>query len=323
MQQEEINNSPDSQSSGFLNPFDQEPFVERHGFSHAMIAVMWVAVGFIAFQVVGGIIGAIAILSVSPDISDMDAIMAAFTERLDLVFIGNSFAQLTVILGVSLLLVRLHAVKGKRKAFIRWQRGNQTMLVSALTVVLIIAAQPAVALLGWLNAQIPVPEFFTEAQNTMLEMITSFLKTDNALILGFIHIGLVPSLCEEVMFRGYLMRALEKSGGIIVALIVSSLLFGAFHLQLTNLLPLATLGFLLAYVTWITDSLIPAMLAHLVNNGGQVIIGSIYPSTLDLTQPENFDLPIYLVVLSFVVMGVLLYVMNNVKRRSQISEALV
>jgi hypothetical protein len=321
--QEEINGSPEPAPSGQFNPFEEESFVQRHGFSHAMIAVLWVAVGFILFQIVGGIVGAIAIISVTPDISDMDDIMAAFTERLDLVFIGNSFAQLTVIFGVSLLLVRLHAVKGERKAFIRWQKGNQTMLVSALTVVLIIAAQPVVALLGWLNAQIPVPEFFSEAQNTMLEMITSFLKTENALILGFIHIGLVPSLCEEVMFRGYLMRALEKSGGIIVALVVSSLLFGAFHLQLTNLLPLATLGFLLAYVTWITDSLIPAMIAHLVNNGGQVIIGSIYPSTLDLTQPDQFDIPVYLVVLSFVVTGVLLYVMINVKRRSLTSKALV
>ena len=115
------------------------------------------------------------------------------------------------------------------------------------------------------------------------------------------------------------MRALEKSGGIVMALIVSSLLFGAFHLQLTNLLPLATLGFLLAYVTYITDSLIPAMVAHLVNNGGQVIIGVLFPSTLDLTQPENFDLPIYLVVLSFVVTGALLYVMINIKRRSHTS----
>ena len=323
MQQDETNGNPEPATSGTFNYFEEEPFVERHGFPHAMIAVLWVAVGFIAFQVVGGIIGAIAIISVAPDISNMDAIMAAFTDRLDLVFIGNSFAQLSVIFGISLLLVRLHAVKGKRKAFIRWQKGNQTMIVSALTVVLIVAAQPAVALLGWLNAQIPVPEFFSEAQNTMLEMITSFLKTDNALILGFIHIGLVPSLCEEVMFRGYLMRALEKSGGIIAALVFSSLLFGAFHLQLTNLIPLATLGFLLAYVTWITDSLIPAMIAHLVNNGGQVIIGSIYPATLDLTQPDNFELPIYLVVLSFAVSGVLLYVMMNIKRRTQTSEALV
>lgn len=315
--QEDLNSSSDINSIESIPPIPEESFVDRNGFSHAMVAVLWIAIGFVLFQLVGGIIGAIAVITAVPDLTDMDAILAAFGDRLDLVFIGNTAAQFLVIFGASLLLVRLHAVKGTRKAFIRWQKGNNTLQVTILTVILIIAAQPAVALLGWLNGQMPVPEFFEEAQSTMLEMITSFLKTDNAMLLGFIHIGLVPSLCEEVMFRGYVMRAIEKSGGILVALIVSSLLFGAFHLQLTNLLPLATLGFLLAYVTYITDSLIPAMVAHLVNNGGQVIIGVLYPSTLDLTQPDKFDIPIYMVALSFVVTGALLYVMINIKRRSQ------
>jgi membrane protease YdiL (CAAX protease family) len=148
-----------------------------------------------------------------------------------------------------------------------------------------------VIFLGWLNAFLPVPGWMAEMQQSMDEMIAKLLGSENILWMGLFHIGLVPSICEEIMYRGYVQRSLEKSWGIWTAIIVSGLIFGAYHLQITRILPLAALGMLFAYITYVSNSLIPAMVAHLVNNGGQVILSTIYPEMLDQELTAETDLP--------------------------------
>tara|TARA_A100001011_G_scaffold221765_2_gene229724 strand:- start:412 stop:798 length:387 start_codon:yes stop_codon:yes gene_type:complete len=104
------------------------------------------------------------------------------------------------------------------------------------------------------------------------------------------------------MYRGYVQRSLEKSWGIWTAIIVSGLIFGAYHLQITRILPLAALGMLFAYITYVSNSLIPAMVAHLVNNGGQIILSTIYPEMLDQELNADTDLPWVLILTGVVIL---------------------
>ena len=146
-------------------------------------------------------------------------------------------------------------------------------------------------------------------QQSMDEMIAKLLGSENILWMGLFHIGLVPSICEEIMYRGYVQRSLEKSWGIWTAIILSGLIFGAYHLQITRILPLAALGILFAYITYVSNSLIPAMAAHLTNNGGQVILSTIYPEILDQELSTDTDLPwvwiLFGVVLLFTLLSIL------------------
>ncbi len=152
---------------------------------------------------------------------------------------------------------------------------------------------------------------FSEFQSTQMKMIEDFLRGDHLLLLTLFHVGVVPAICEEVLYRGYIMRAFEKSWGIIPAILISGLLFGMYHVQLSNLLPLATIGILLGYITWVSESIYPAMLAHFINNGGSVLIGTYYPDTAfaELT-PESMP-PIWAVGLSVIISGYLMYFMYN------------
>lgn len=151
----------------------------------------------------------------------------------------------------------------------------------------------------------------------MAEMISKFLKSDNVLMLGLFHIGLVPAICEEIMYRGYVQRSLERSAGIWGGIFISGLIFGAYHLQITNLLPLASLGILFAYITYISDSIIPAMFAHFANNGGQVIASSFYPEMLDETMTPETEMPWLLIIASMVVSAGLLFLLNKLKETKQ------
>lgn len=289
-----------------------EPWVERNGFPHWVMAFAWVIIALIAFNIVGAVVGVIGVLTVA-DSLDMEVLMEQLSTNFDIIFLANSTGQILIMALATLLVVKLHAVKGQRKQFLRLQLSRNVWVISGLAALLFIAAQPTILFLGWLNSFLPVPDVLKEMQESMAEMIAMFLRTENVLLLGVFHIGIVPAVCEEIMYRGYILRALEKSWGITAAIIISGLIFGAYHLQPSNLLPLATLGVFLAYVTYISNSLIPAMVAHFVNNGGQVIASNFYPELLDEQITPDMDIPYLLVLVSIIITVGLLYYMHTLK----------
>ena len=273
-----------------------ESWYERHGFNLGVMAIIWVFLALIAFNVVGGLVGVIAALFLVDDPTNVDAIMQVLSEQTTVFFWINTTGQITVFALGSLLVTRLAAEPGARRRFLRLQINSDTHKYILWAIILTIFAYPAVIFLGWLNAFLPVPGWMAEMQQSMDEMIAKLLGSENILWLGLFHIGLVPSICEEIMYRGYVQRSLEKSWGIWTAIIVSGLIFGAYHLQITRILPLAALGMLFAYITYVSNSLIPAMVAHLVNNGGQIILSTIYPEMLDQELNADTDLPWVLIL---------------------------
>lgn len=290
----------------------QTPWVERNGFAHWAMAVAWVLIALIAFNIVGGVVGVVGVLATSESL-DMETMMEQLSSNFDILFLANSSGQILVMALATLLVVKLHAVKGERKEFLRLKLSKNVWQVTAIGAILFIVAQPTILFLGWLNSFVPVPQAMAEMQETMAEMIASFLRSENVLLMGVFHIGVVPAVCEEIMYRGYVQRAFEKSWGIVAAILISGAIFGAYHLQISNFLPLATLGVFLAYLTYISDSLVPAMVAHFVNNGGQVIASNFYPEMLDEKITPEMDIPIILVILSLVLTTGILYYLYSLK----------
>jgi membrane protease YdiL (CAAX protease family) len=76
----------------------------------------------------------------------------------------------------------------------------------------------------------------------------------------------LPAVVEELFFRGVLFQALERCGTW-PALLLSSLAFAMIHGDLHNFAGPLAAGMIYGYMTYVLDSLWPAMLAHLVNNG--------------------------------------------------------
>lgn len=74
-------------------------------------------------------------------------------------------------------------------------------------------------------------------------------------------------LVEELFFRGLLLRSVQRRFGTAVAVISSSLIFGAVHLQLLQLPALTAFGVVAALLTVWTGRLGPAIWAHVAFNG--------------------------------------------------------
>jgi len=294
-----------------------EPWVERNGFAHWAMALLWVFVAAIAFQVFGGILQFILIFSTAENLTDPTAIMDSLAERVDLLMLSNTIAQFTMIAGSAFIGVKLHRKIKANKSFLRLQKGENFIQQVGLTVVLFIVAFPIVLFLGWINSFVPTPDILKQIAEQSAEMIANLLRSENGILLGFLFIGITPSICEELLFRGYMFRAFEKSTKLITSILVTSFVFSLFHLDITGLLPRMFLGIMLAYVTWSSNSLYPAMIGHLVNNGGIVMVAGINPEVLDSAPSPDSEMPWLLIGLSFIVTPGVLYLLK--KYRSEIN----
>ena len=92
-----------------------------------------------------------------------------------------------------------------------------------------------------------------------------FGKLDSPFLFFFVGVIVAP-LTEEIFFRGFLFKGFRQKYGWKAALILSSLIFGASHLQLAAFIPTFLLGCVLTYVYHRADSLFPGMILHCAIN---------------------------------------------------------
>ncbi len=104
-----------------------------------------------------------------------------------------------------------------------------------------------------------VAEFRDELQKLPLSMIL------------FVF-AITPAICEEVLFRGFVLSSLHRYSTT-WAILLSALLFGLMHVLTSNVLalerflPTTFMGLLLAWIALRTGSLWPGVLLHSLHNG--------------------------------------------------------
>ncbi len=91
------------------------------------------------------------------------------------------------------------------------------------------------------------------------------------IVLLFLVVAVLTPICEELFFRGFLLRGLERRVGTARAIALSSVLFGAAHLEFIQFPALALFGLLAAVLTVRTDRLGAAVAAHMAFNATALI----------------------------------------------------
>ena len=120
-------------------------------------------------------------------------------------------------------------------------------------------------------------------------------------IIYFIAIAVVPPIIEEFLFRGAILGSLRKHGDAL-AIVVSAVMFGFAHSNFIQTPVTFLTGLVLAYLTVKTNSLIPAIIVHFVNNGSSVAFSLLSQLKLDEMVYSVIDFSIALV---FVLSGLI------------------
>ncbi|WP_291651475.1 type II CAAX endopeptidase family protein [Clostridium sp.] len=111
--------------------------------------------------------------------------------------------------------------------------------------------------------------FFNNEIGSFISEITS---TPYVFLLALV--ALLPSITEEVTIRGIVLSGYENKNKYISA-IVTGLFFGILHLDPQQFLYAAVLGFILALVVRVTNSIFSSMIMHFIINGTSVTIAKL------------------------------------------------
>jgi sodium transport system permease protein len=108
----------------------------------------------------------------------------------------------------------------------------------------------------------PPPESLVRA----LERLVRLTDEGAPLWVIWLVVAITPAICEEVLFRGFILNGLRRLGAV-PAIGISALLFGIAHASIYRLLPTFFLGVIFGLIVWRTGSLLSSIVAHALNNG--------------------------------------------------------
>lgn len=128
---------------------------------------------------------------------------------------------------------------------------------------------------------IPVPADFARA----LEKALLIGDAHVPLIVLLLAIAVLPGICEELLFRGFILSGLRGAG--IWAIPLTALLFGLAHSSIYRILPTFLIGLFITILAWRTRSIVPGMIAHAVNNGLILTLVRLRPSWFGATEMRN------------------------------------
>jgi uncharacterized protein len=136
-----------------------------------------------------------------------------------------------------------------------------------LSAVIIVSAQ---IVLEPLENLFPVPDMLVNMVKGIKEQPYAY----------FFMIVIAAPILEEILFRGIILDGFLKNYTPAQAILVSSFMFGLIHGNFPQGISAFILGCLIAWLYWKTNSILPCMILHAINNGLAFVI------TLKITPPE-------------------------------------
>lgn len=155
-----------------------------------------------------------------------------------------------------------------------------------LAIIAVLSIAPVINVLVQWNEGLSLPHMFRGIENWMrnteenaARLTENFLNAGNPadLALNLLMIGILPALGEELLFRPAFIGVLKKMfRNVHWPVMISAIVFSAFHLQFFGFFPRLVLGILMGYLyVWSGSLWVPA-LAHFVNNSVVVVVSWLF-----------------------------------------------
>lgn len=143
----------------------------------------------------------------------------------------------------------------------------------------------------------PMPEILKE----MMEKSLQIASLTDLMIIGFSAV-ILAAVLEELLFRGFVQNSFEQSFDITRAVMATAIIFAVMHLNPWWTVQFTFFGIFLGVMAWKSNSVIPSMIVHFINNGLALLFSNIEPAKLSWYAGEtHVKLPILIlaVVVSY------------------------
>ena len=204
--------------------------------------------------------GLIALLSMFGVTAQVQQMLTSLPQGYAIFFL---YLVQTLLFGLPLLfLMQQKRVEKKRESclFVPTKWYNVLLVAPGTWIVTMIALG---LLFTWFGANnLDVPGFTGEKTQIVNEFGVDLIGR----ILAFVTAVFIAPIIEELVFRGFMLRAFAKHLPVWGAVVASSVLFSAIHVTPGVFFPLMILGAVMAILTVKTKSIYPAIVFHMINN---------------------------------------------------------
>ena len=285
---------------------------------------IFVVLGLIGF---GGLGNVLVLLGYGYSLSDISSMLSNPTDYPELktpLMIIQGITALGAFVIAPILFIRIFL---KRKVGFFFQTHPQTGKAVLLIFFIMMTFMVVNSVVIEWNQNIDLPEslsWFEEkarATEDQLEELTKFLTEFDSfghLLLGLLVIAVLPGIGEELLFRGLVQNIFYKwLKNPHISIVVSALLFSAFHNQFYGLLPRMLLGILFGYLYYWSGKLTFAMIAHFINNAFMLVMVYLYSSDLikyDIQDDPGSPGAVTLIFFFILTAGLLYYFYQQFKK---------
>lgn len=209
-------------------------------------------------------------------------VLLLFTKLIDITLINRENEYFSVVILQMMIFILPGAIWCKFSGE-KYMSGLRLRMVKADSIFIIISAATLIAsgslLIGVLFGGL-------ESLSNNFSLYDTFISKDQGTIPNKIYLviayAVLPAICEEFIYRGILCHEYEK-GGVLRAVIVSSVFFALLHFNIQNLPMYLFSGIILAMTLYATRSLFGVMIAHFLYNifglFGQPYMSNLYRIT--------------------------------------------
>jgi membrane protease YdiL (CAAX protease family) len=106
--------------------------------------------------------------------------------------------------------------------------------------------------------------FFELVEEAMIKLVKAYSPVEFAVVVFVIAV--TPAVCEEILFRGFVMKNLEKISKPSIAIFLTGFLFAIYHFEPFSIIPLIALGCFLSFVVYYSNSIYLGIICHFLNN---------------------------------------------------------
>lgn len=158
-------------------------------------------------------------------------------------------------------------------------RNPTGMAPMLLVILMMVSVIPFINYMAEINLKMEIPiraldQLLRSLESTAEEMMVAFTATKSigGLLVNLLMIGVIAAVGEELIFRGLIQRLMtDMIRNFHLAILITALLFSAFHFQFFSFLPRFVLGIILGYMMYYGQSIWYPILAHFVNNAMGVV----------------------------------------------------
>jgi membrane protease YdiL (CAAX protease family) len=189
-------------------------------------------------------------------------------------FVGSPWAMLSevfiIIPAIAYVYFRkLPWIKVFRFHSISWKNLWLVFVISVATIVVTDE-------LDRLISQIfPMPDLLIKAMQDLVQ----FNSFADGIVL-FISAVLMAAIAEEMLFRGMLQNSLEYFIDPAMAIVISAIIFALVHFNPWSAIQFTMMGIVLGYMTWVTNSIWPAVILHGTNNFLSLVMVNVPEQTI-------------------------------------------